>query len=161
MTTLESLQEKYDNVDESDLGASIQTFEEIMNHDDMTESGLKLREKSIYRLGKIYADKKLVEELISLTKSILPLLKDIPQKSKTAKIIRTLFDFTSSLTGSELQLVDLCHHAVEWCNENKRSFLRHKIQTKLSNLYFKLERYQEALEMLANLLFEIKKMDDK
>jgi len=88
------LKERYENLDDTNIGESIRTLEEILKFDDISEEGIKLWEKSIYRLAGIYSEKKLVEELINLTRSVLPLLKDIPQKSKTAKIIRTLFDYT-------------------------------------------------------------------
>jgi len=71
----------------------------------------------------------LAEELITLTKSVLPLLKDIPHKSKTAKIIRTLFDHTQGFLGMEQQLIDLSEFVIKWCDENNRTFLRHRIQT--------------------------------
>lgn len=80
---------------------SIKLLEHIISFNDISDNGIKLREKAIYRLAAIFKKKNLVEELIELTKSILPLLKDIPQKSKTAKIIRTLFDHTAGFHGME------------------------------------------------------------
>ena len=121
------MQEKYQNVDEKELGPAIQTLEEIMRLDDVTEAGLRIREKAIYRLGKLYQEKGLAEELIELTKGMLPLLGDIPHKSKVAKVVRTLFDMATKIPGNEGPLVKLCEHIIEWARENKRSFLRHRI----------------------------------
>ena len=36
------MQEKYQNVDEKELGPAIQTLEEIMRLDDVTEAGLRI-----------------------------------------------------------------------------------------------------------------------
>ena len=121
------MQEKYQNVNDSDLGSAIQALEEIMKFDDATEAGLRLREKAIYRLGKLYQEKGLVDELIDLTKSMLPLFINLPHKSKVAKVVRTLFDMSTKIPGNEKALVDLCNHIIDWARENKRSFLRHRI----------------------------------
>ena len=36
-----------------------------------------------------------------------------------------------------------------------------RIENKMAELYFKLERYADALETLKKLLFELKKKEDK
>jgi len=92
---------------------------------------------------------------------ILPILKEIPQKSKTAKIVRTIFDFTTRIPGNEEKLIEMCEKISEWCEENKRTFLRHRIQTKLSELLYKQHRYTDSLDLLNKLLYEMKKLDDK
>jgi len=102
MATLIELSTKFDNLNEENFGESIKTLEIIMNFNDTTDEGIKLWEKAIYRLASLYSKKNLAAELIELTKNVLPILKDIPHKSKTAKIIRTLFDFTIGFTGCEL-----------------------------------------------------------
>jgi 26S proteasome regulatory subunit N6 len=58
-------------------------------------------------------------------------------------------------------MVVLCQYIIDWCEKESRSFLRMKIENKLSDLYFKLERYNDALEILKKLLFELKKKEDK
>jgi len=52
---------------------------------------VKAKEQASYRLAAIFSQLSLFDELIDLTKMILPMYLDLP-KSKTAKIIRTLFD---------------------------------------------------------------------
>ena len=61
--------------------------------EDLTEEAVKAKEQATYKLATIYQEKGLVDELIALQKNILPLFIDFP-KSKTAKIMRTLFDLT-------------------------------------------------------------------
>lgn len=85
---------------------------------------------------------------------------DLP-KSKTAKIIRSLFDLTTKIEGRFSQLVDLCKYIIDWCEKESRSFLRMRIELKLAELYFKLEKFAESLEILRKLLFELKKKEDK
>jgi 26S proteasome regulatory subunit N6 len=57
--------------------------------------------------------------------------------------------------------VELCKYIIEWCDKESRSFLRMRIENKLAELYFKLDRYADALEILKKLLFELKKKEDK
>lgn len=157
----EELQQMLDSVDESKLGAAIKIYEKIIEYEDNSEEVVKIKEKAIYNLAGIFSEKKLADELINLLKTILPILKEIPQKSKTAKIVRTIFDLTTKIPGNEDRLIEMCEQIVEWCEENKRTFLRHRIQTKLAELLFKQHRYTDSLELLNKLLFEIKKLDDK
>lgn len=85
---------------------------------------------------------------------------DIP-KSKTAKIIRTLFDMTTKIEGINLALVELCKFIIDWCEKESRSFLRMRIENKLAELYFKLEKFHDSLQLLNKLLYELKKKEDK
>ena len=84
-------------------GAAIKLYEEIIKQevpsiDDLNEETVRAKEQATYRLAAIYKEKGLVEELISLTKAVLPLYVDFP-KSKLAKIIRTLFDQAMKIEG--------------------------------------------------------------
>ncbi len=51
--------------------------------------------------------------------------------------------------------------AIDWCTKEKRSFLRQRIQARLSSLYLSLARYKEALAVIKKLVKEVKKFDDK
>ena len=90
-------------VDSEQTGAAIKLFEEIIKEeiptpDDLTDETIRAKEQATYKLAAIYHQKGLVEELINLTKTILPLYVDFP-KSKLAKITRTLFDLTIKVEG--------------------------------------------------------------
>lgn len=162
MGVQEELQKLMDEVDEDkSLGVAIRTYEKIIKHEDNSEEVVKIKEKAIYNLASIFSEKRLADELITLLESILPILKEIPQKSKTAKIVRTIFDFTTKIPGNEEKLIELCEKIVEWCIENKRTFLRHRIQTKLAELLYLKNKFTDALTLLNELLFEMKKLDDK
>jgi 26S proteasome regulatory subunit N6 len=93
---------------------------------------------------------------------ILPMYIDLP-KSKTAKIIRTLFDQCLKFPGRNRNepLIDLSKYIIDWCNKESRSFLRMKIENKLADLYFKQGKYNDALAVLNKLLYELKRKDDK
>eukprot|EP00352_Strombidinopsis_acuminata_P004736 CAMPEP_0176359508 /NCGR_PEP_ID=MMETSP0126-20121128/16425_1 /TAXON_ID=141414 ORGANISM="Strombidinopsis acuminatum, Strain SPMC142" /NCGR_SAMPLE_ID=MMETSP0126 /ASSEMBLY_ACC=CAM_ASM_000229 /LENGTH=304 /DNA_ID=CAMNT_0017714349 /DNA_START=173 /DNA_END=1087 /DNA_ORIENTATION=+ len=121
---------------------------------------IKAKEQATYKLATIYKNKGLVDELIDLQKDILPLFIDFP-KSKTAKIMRTLFDLTLQVEGRYQQLIDLSMHIIQWCDKESRSFLRMRIENKLAELYYKMEKYNDALQILTKLTYELKKKEDK
>jgi len=123
---------------------------------------VKAKEHAAYRLASIFHQLSLFDEIIDLTKMILPMYIDLP-KSKTAKIIRTLFDQCLKFPGRNRNepLIDLSKYIIEWCNKESRSFLRMKIENKLADLYFKQGKYNDALAVLNKLLYELKRKDDK
>ena len=109
----------------------------------MNDDTIRAKEQATYKLAAIYKEKGLVEELINLTKIVLPLFLDFP-KSKLAKITRTLFDLAMKVEGRHQQLVELCEHIIAWCEKENRSFLRMRIETNLADLNFKLQKYNAA-----------------
>lgn len=153
--------------DEQKSAEAISIYEEIIAHkfaneDEINDENVRCKEQAAYRLAGIFQSLSLFEEIIDLTKMILPLYVDLP-KSKTAKIIRTLFDMCVRFPGKARndQLIALSQHIIDWCESESRSFLRMKIESKLADLYFKQQRYQDALNILNKLLYELKKKDDK
>ena len=75
--------------------------EEFPTPEDQTDDSIRAKEQATYKLAAIYKDKGLIEELINLTKTILPLYINFP-KSKLAKITRTLFDLAMKVEGKHV-----------------------------------------------------------
>ena len=89
--------------DNGEVGGAIKMFEEVIRQEapteeDLTEAAIKAKEQATYKLGEIYREKSLIEELVKLTKNILPLFINFP-KSKLGRIIRTLFDLAIRVKG--------------------------------------------------------------
>lgn len=159
------VEEGQSHSDSNRIGDAIKAYEEVIRYpfkseDEITEDAVKAKENATYKLAQIYVDKGLHTELIELQRQILPLYIDMP-KSKQAKIVRSLFDMTTKTTASPAELVNLCKYIIEWCEKESRSFLRMRIENKLAELYFQLEKYNDALEVLRKLLHELKKKEDK
>ena len=55
----------------------------------------------------------------------------------------------------------ICEECINWCHKEKRTFLRHRVEIRLSVLYLERERYQKALDIIQNLHKEVKKLEDK
>ena len=49
---------------------------------------------------------------------------------------------------NHFDLIGLAKYIIEWCEKEERSFLRMKIQTSLADLYFKQEKFQDAIILL-------------
>merc|ERR1711971_348912 len=81
-----------------------------------------------------------------------------------AKLLRGLVDMFLEMERSDPRgerEVQLCKECIEWAKEEKRTFLRQSLESRLVGLYFETERYQDALALGSALLKELKKLDDK
>lgn len=75
--------------------------------------------------------------------------------------MRQLIDSLADTPNSgELQMA-LCEDCIEWCKSEKRTFLRHRVEIRLSLLYLESKRFQNAIELMQRLHQEVKKLDDK
>ena len=52
-------------------------------------------------------------------------------KARTAKIVRSVLDISTDQIGSKLDQIKLCRSVVAWCVEEKRSFLKQRIESKV------------------------------
>eukprot|EP00948_MAST-09A_sp_MAST-9A-sp1_P003572 g3572.t1 len=142
-----------------------------------TSKMLKLREKALYQLVECYclsidtnADK-----LLTILDQCQPLFRDVP-KARTAKHIRNLIDIAiGCVTRIDdetnegkakrqtllANLVTLCHSSVEWATSEKRSFLKQRIQVRLTKLLWSQNAFTEALTLTKRMITETKKLDDK
>ena len=55
----------------------------------------------------------------------------------------------------------LLQECIEWAKEEKRTFLRQSLESRLVGLYYETERFSDALQLGSALLKELKKLDDK
>jgi len=133
-------------------------LEQPTTPDDEEEN--KIKEEAITKLSEIYVrhnDSKKLQELMEL---FLKIFTNFP-KPKTAKIIRELLDQGGRIAGKVDWQVGWCQRLIQWCKEENRTFLRQKIELRLINLYWTIEQYQKAIELLDPLLKDIRKVDDK
>lgn len=127
---------------------------------DVSETGIKTKEAAILRLGEYFARAGRLQDLSQLLTDIRPLFQHFP-KAKTAKVVRTLIDHSALIPNSIDFQTRLCEDSIAWCRQEKRSFLKQRLETKLLALYLKSGRFPEAQDLNAQLLIEVKKLDDK
>jgi 26S proteasome regulatory subunit N6 len=66
-------------------------------------------------------------------------------------------EFTSQL----LLQIGVCKEQIEWAREEKRSFLRQRIEMRLAALMMETGEFHPALQLVGTLLTEVKRLDDK
>ena len=127
-------------------------------HDDL--KGIKVKEAAVAKLGNLLVDQGDISGIKQLLIDVRPFFQIIA-KSKTAKIVKALFHAVSRSGVSKEDQIQLVEEFINWARAEKRSFLRHRLQTRLGELRFELERFTEALSGVNALLREVRKLDDK
>ncbi|ORY96120.1 hypothetical protein BCR43DRAFT_557139 [Syncephalastrum racemosum] len=126
------------------------------NNDDIQRE----QEFALVRLGELYKDLGLGQELATLIRSSHSFMSAIA-KAKTAKLIRTLIDFFSDIPNCLPLQIDVCKENIEWSIQEKRIFLKQSLETRLVALYLDNKMYHESLGLISQLLKELKRLDDK
>lgn len=153
--------EKAKDLETTNPDQAVQAYKDIIrNKDELEDPTGKGREQAIYALSDFFVAKKKPQEILTLSQELRPLYGELP-KAKTAKIVRVLIDMVAKVPNSQALQIEMCKDCVEWCKGGKRSFLRQRVETRLAGLYMVEKKYQDALELLAKLLIEVKKLDDK
>jgi len=124
------------------------------------EIAQKEKESAIVALIELLGHRNRIADLAELARWLRPYFDAVP-KAKTAKIVRTLIETLSRCPGSGEVLLALCHEVVQWCRDEKRTFLRQRVETRLASLYLERKQYPEALALITSLLHEVRRMDDR
>ncbi|KAG6976875.1 hypothetical protein JG688_00000938 [Phytophthora aleatoria] len=148
--------------------AAIEAFQNIISYageDAMLEQVQRVKEHSIYKLAQLYIQFGREKELASLLQALRPFFATLA-RAKTGKIVRTVIDMVAKVKVLDaeraLQLqADLCIDSIEWCKQEKHTFLRQRVEARLASIYFQQSKFQPALDLITELLHEIKKLDDK
>ena len=84
----------------------------------------------VFSLAKIYIDMQQFDKLMPLLQENNEFFGVIP-KARTAKIVRGVLDISTDQIASKIQQIKLCRDIVAWCVEEKRSFLKQRIEAKV------------------------------
>jgi hypothetical protein len=75
--------------------------------------------------------------------------------------VRGVLDALGRIPGTTDAQVALARETIAWCEAEKRSFLRMRLELKLAGLLLGQRKYAPALALLDGLLREGKRLDDK
>jgi len=142
---------------------SMEFLESLDVSEAPSEEILRDHEANILQLGEKLREEGKNAEMQNLINKVRNFLRFM-SKAKAAKLVRGLVDMFLEMERSDPRgerEVQLCKECIEWAKEEKRTFLRQSLESRLIGLYFETERYQEALALGATLLKELKKLDDK
>ncbi|KAI9223017.1 PCI domain-containing protein [Blastocladiella britannica] len=143
-----------------DLPAAVKAYQQIVAADAASEEAVRAKEHAVLRLGQLLRDQGAAADLAALQTQARPFLISLP-KAKTAKIVRTLIDYLSEIPNSLDLQVAACKSAIDWAEAEKRAFLRQALETRLAAMYLDNKMYTESLALIASLLRELKRLDDK
>jgi len=121
---------------------------------------VKLKDRAIQKLAEAYAASGEAKAIASLLTELRPSFAFLP-KAKTAKIVRTMIDTMAKVPGSTQLQLEVCKEQVDWARQEKRTFLRQRIEARLANLYLDIREFTSALTLISTLLTEVKRLDDK
>lgn len=124
-----------------DAQEKIADFLLLLQNSRSDDHAIKVKEQCIYRLARIYTEGRQFEQVMALLKSNNDFFGLLP-KARTAKIVRNILNIVSSIPNSLAIQVELCKDLVEWCKVEKRTFLRQRIEAKVSDpLSFSFVKY--------------------
>ncbi|XP_068637149.1 26S proteasome non-ATPase regulatory subunit 11 homolog [Aristolochia californica] len=144
-----------------DPNESISILYRILEDPSSSSEVLRIKEQAISNLSDLLRQEKKAEELRSLLILLRPFFFLIP-KAKTAKIVRSIIDAVAKIPGTSSDLqISLCREMVEWTRSEKRTFLRQRVEARLASLLMENREYSEALNLISNLVKEVRRLDDK
>jgi len=129
----------------------------IISEQSLSEQTIKLKEQIIQKLTEFYL-KHNVKQLLPFVTSASKVLGDFP-KARQGKILKSVLDLT--IAQDSLMAVELCAYLIGWCTEEKRSYLRYRVQLRLAVLQLELSRFRDALDGVLGVMEEVRKADDK
>ncbi|KAI9256611.1 PCI domain-containing protein [Phascolomyces articulosus] len=139
---------------------AIALYNSVLSEQAANEEVLKEQEFALIHLGQLYRDLGLAQELAGLIRSSRTFMGSIA-KAKTAKLIRTLIDYFGVIPNCLPLQIDVCKETIAWSVEEKRIFLKQSLETRLVALYLDNKMYHESLNLISQLLKELKRLDDK
>merc|ERR1712086_313807 len=142
---------------------SMEFLESLDVSEAPSEEILRDQEANILQLGEKLREEGKTKEMTDLIQKVRHFLRFM-SKAKAAKLVRGLVDMFLEMERTDPRgerEVQLCKECIEWAKEEKRTFLRQSLESRLVGLYFETERYQDALALGSALLKELKKLDDK
>jgi 26S proteasome regulatory subunit N6 len=121
---------------------------------------IRAKEQAVYRLAELLTATKDGQAAIQLLTDVRPFFQMLP-KAKTTKMVRRLFEHIVQCGVPLQEQEQVCLATVEWARQEKRTFLRHRLQLRYVEVLFAENRKNDALSSLSTLLKEVRRLDDR
>lgn len=153
--------------------AQVKLLMEVIGDDRTGPKATQFKERAVYDLTRSYCRSKQFTQVVEfLTGAAGQSFLSSLTKAKTAKVVRQVLDIvcTQSIaegaTPTELQTAynmqeSVARSILHWTEQERRSFLRQRVEARLATILFHQQKYADALEICDRLLGELKKLDDK
>ncbi|KAL2938699.1 26S proteasome non-ATPase regulatory subunit 11-like protein [Bienertia sinuspersici] len=139
---------------------SISILQRVLADPSSSPDNLRIKEQAITNLSDLLRQENKAEDLRTLLTQLRPYFSSIP-KAKTAKIVRSIIDTVAKIPNTTELQISLCKEMVQWTRTEKRTFLRQRVEARLAALLMETKEYTEALSLLAGLIKEVRRLDDK
>lgn len=143
-----------------DSKAALAAYKELFNNKEDSEVAHRIKELSLLKMGEVLAKMNNAEEIVSLLRGLRSYFTTIP-KAKTAKIVRSLIDSVALVKGKLDLQQEIIEESINWCKEEKRTFLRQRLESKLAVVLLNAKKFAKALKLITALSKEVKRLDDK
>ncbi|RDY13590.1 26S proteasome non-ATPase regulatory subunit 11-like protein, partial [Mucuna pruriens] len=147
-------------IEAKDPSESISILYRVLDDPSSSPEALRMKEQAITNLTEFLRKENRAENLRSLLTQLRPFFSLIP-KAKTAKIVRGIIDTVAKIPGTSDLQIALCKEMVQWTRDEKRTFLRQRVEARLAALLMENKEYSEALTLLNGLIKEVRRLDDK
>eukprot|EP00892_Ulva_mutabilis_P006807 jgi/Ulvmu1/4499/UM002_0225.1 len=144
----------------SDSKAGITALRNVIAIEGEGSDLIQVKEQAITALTTALADDHDAQGLKDLLQDLRPMYAQMA-KAKTARIVRTVIDALARIPDTAELQIQVCKEQIKWAREEKRSFLRQRIEMRLSTLLMETGEYHPALQLIGSLLTEVKRLDDK
>lgn len=123
----------------------------------------QLKERAVYDLTRAYCVTHQYEQVVQFfTGGVGQSFLNTITKAKTAKVVRQVLDIVCTTAPEALDMQEsVARSILQWTEQEKRSFLRQRVQAKLAAILLEQHKYVASLELCDKLLLELKKLDDK
>ena len=142
--------------DQNELGLLRLIEEEIEGSDEK----VKAKEAAINGLAQLYVDSNRPAEIQEIAVKFAHRLS-VFSKPRLAKVTKGLVDYVAKVPNSEQAQIKLCLWLVDWCVQEKRTYLKHRMELKLAGLYLDVGEPDKGMKIIEPILVEVRKADDK
>jgi 26S proteasome regulatory subunit N6 len=130
-----------------DPSEAISILYRVLGDPSSSPEALRMKEQAITNLTDLLRQENRAEDLRSLLTQLRPFFSLIP-KAKTAKIVRGIIDSVAKIPGSSELQISLCKEMVQWTRDEKRTFLRQRIEARLATLLMESKECSQASTLL-------------
>ncbi|XP_074320351.1 26S proteasome non-ATPase regulatory subunit 11 homolog [Silene latifolia] len=139
---------------------SISILYKVLEDPSSSAEAMRIKEQAITNLTDLLRKENRAQDLCNLLTQLMGFFSTIP-KAKTAKIVRGIMDAVAKIPNTNELQITLCKEMVQWTRDEKRTFLRQRVEARLASLLMETQEYSEALALLAGLVKEVRRLDDK
>lgn len=156
----EDVEDLLDWMDNAKVSNTVLLLQQVMESPKAGAKATQIKERAVYELTRAFCASKEYSRIVQfLEESVF--FQNVT-KAKCAKVVRQVLDIVVSLAPQELDMQrEICEKIIIWCQREKRSFLRQRVEAKLASILFHQNLFADALALIDRLLSELKKLDDK